>query len=227
MAGAPGYDGWMRETIEVNFGRPMAVFPLPGCVLLPHACLDLHIFEPRYRQMVRDALDSHGLIAMGLFQGHVSQEDYEHGRPRIRPHVCVGYVEWYRPLEEGRYLLRLRGLCRAKALREEPHEPYRMFYLQPTDLSQEEDPELTGHRQRLEELLNDPVMRKVQGVEELGALLDQPIPTTALIDIVAMQVCDDPEQRYPMLAETRAPRRGEALTAHLEGLRRRLAVVDP
>lgn len=219
--------GRMSDTIEINFGRPLPVFPLPGCVLLPHGALPLHIFEPRYRKMVSDALDSTGLITMGLFQGRVTQKEYQRDRPPIRPHVCVGYVEQYRTLDDGRYLVLLRGLCRAKVVREEPHEPYRLFYLQPTDLNQDEVESLTPHRDRLRELLTDPVMRKVEGVEELGGLLGKKIPTTALIDIVAMQVCDDPEQRYPMLAETDAERRGAALTAHLEGLRRQLASVDP
>ena len=217
----------MSETIEINFGHPMPVFPLPGCVLLPHAALELHIFEPRYRKMVGDALDSYGLIAMGLFKGRVTQEEYERGRPALRSHVCVGYVEQYRAVEDGRYFLRLRGLCRAKVVSEEPHEPYRLFHLQPTDLSQDEEAGLMNHRERLEELLCDPVMKKVDGVRELGSWLDKPIPTTALIDIVAMQVCDDPEQRYPMLAEHDVGRRGAALNAHLEGMRKQIASVDP
>jgi uncharacterized protein len=216
----------VSETIEINFARPIPVFPLPGCVLLPHGALDLHIFEPRYRQMVRSALDSFGLIAMGLFKGPVTQEQYLQGRPQIRPHVCVGYIEHYKSLEGGRYLLRLRGLCRAKVMREEPHEPYRVFYLQPTDLSQSEDPPMAECRRQIERLLGDPLMRRVHGVEDLKPLLTKPIPTTALIDIVAMQICDDPEQRYPMLAECAAGRRGAALTAHLEDLRRQIGSVQ-
>ena len=214
------------ETIEINFARPMPLFPLPGCVLLPHGALPLHVFEPRYRQLVRDALDSFGLVAMGLFQGQVKQTEYLHGRPQIRPHVCVGYIEQYKAIDDGRYLVLLRGLCRAKIVREQPHEPYRMFQLQPTDLNQEENDSMGHRRRQIEELLTDPRMRRVHGVEELRGLLDKPIPTTALIDIVAMQVCDDPEQRYPMLAETSADRRGATLTAHLEDLRRQIGSVE-
>lgn len=212
----------VSETIEINFARPIPVFPLPGTVLLPHGALPLHIFEPRYRRMVGDALDGSGLIAMGLFANQVSQYEYLHGRPPLREHMCVGYIEHYRPIDDGRYLVLLRGLCRAKAVREEPHEPYRTFLLQPTDLSQEEGGALPVHREQILRLLTDPLLKRVHGVEELKVLLDKPIPTTALIDIVAMQICDDPEQRYPMLAESEADRRGAALTAHLEELRRQV-----
>ena len=215
----------VSETIEINFARSIPVFPLPGCVLLPHGALPLHVFEPRYRQMIREALDSFGLVAMALFQGQVTQDEYLHGQPPIRPHVCVGYIEHYKVLDDGRYLVLLRGLCRAKVIDEEPHEPYRLFRLQPTDLNQDEDPPMAECRRQITRLLADPLMTRVHGVEDLKPLLDKPIPTTALIDIVAMQVCDDPEQRYPMLAESAAGRRGAALAAHLEDLRRQIGSV--
>lgn len=214
----------MLETIEINFMRPIPVFPLPGCVLLPHGAVPLHIFEARYRRMAKDALDGFGLIAMGLFEGRVSEAEYGSGRPPLRPHVCVGHIEQYKPLEDGRYMLLLRGLCRARVVQEIEHEPYRMFQLEPTDLQQDPERKFMEHRKRLEELLGDPLMKNVQGVEEIGSLLSQEdeIPTPALVDIVAMQVCDDAEQRYPILAENNAQRRCVALTAHLKSLRNRL-----
>ena len=49
-----------ETAIQVNFGRPMPVFPLDQVTLLPQQVLPLHIFEPRYRQMVTDALDGSG-----------------------------------------------------------------------------------------------------------------------------------------------------------------------
>ncbi|MHC4869969.1 MAG: LON peptidase substrate-binding domain-containing protein, partial [Planctomycetota bacterium] len=47
----------MSETISIDFNEPIALFPLSGSVLLPHAPQALHIFEPRYRQMVEDCLE--------------------------------------------------------------------------------------------------------------------------------------------------------------------------
>ena len=54
----------MSHTLTIDFNKPIALFPLPGCVLLPHNATPLHIFEPRYRAMTSDALDTTGLIAM-------------------------------------------------------------------------------------------------------------------------------------------------------------------
>lgn len=54
------------ETIRINFGRPIPIFPLGAVLLVPHTRLPLHIFEGRYRQMIGDALDASGLIAMAV-----------------------------------------------------------------------------------------------------------------------------------------------------------------
>ena len=53
-------------SIRVNFNKPIPLFPLDSVVLLPQQVMPLHIFEPRYRQMVDEALDSVGQIAMAV-----------------------------------------------------------------------------------------------------------------------------------------------------------------
>jgi Lon protease-like protein len=208
----------MSETITINFDKPLPVFPLPGCVLLPNALLPLHIFEPRYLQMTREALDTHGLIAMGLFDGEVTQEQYLMGRPPLRPHVCVGYIRQYRPLEDGRYLLLLCGLCRARIVSETPSEPYRKVMLKATDISgliASEGEEAL--RAQILEALADPALKALPGVTELEPLLSKPIPPSPLVDLVVTSVCDEPEERYLMLSEA-DPAKRAAWT--LEKLRR-------
>jgi hypothetical protein len=54
-------------SIRVNFSRPLPLFPLPQVVMLPQQITPLHIFEPRYRQMVDRALDGAGQIAMAKY----------------------------------------------------------------------------------------------------------------------------------------------------------------
>ncbi|MGP1309805.1 MAG: LON peptidase substrate-binding domain-containing protein, partial [Phycisphaerales bacterium] len=88
--------------IRVNFNRPMPVFPLREVVLFPHAAIPLHIFEERYRDMVDDALDGAGQIAMAVFEGERWTQEY-HGRPPIRPAVCVGQILQHERLADGRY----------------------------------------------------------------------------------------------------------------------------
>ncbi|MDA0578722.1 MAG: LON peptidase substrate-binding domain-containing protein, partial [Verrucomicrobia bacterium] len=70
----------IQEVLTIDFRRPVPVFPLPDCVLFPHTLLPLHIYEPRYRKLVEDALDDIGLIALGLFEDMLSDDEYLRGR---------------------------------------------------------------------------------------------------------------------------------------------------
>jgi len=100
------------------------IFPLPSTVLFPHMQLPLHIFEPRYRQMARDALDQQRPIAMALVDG--SKPDDEFGRPAVHPVVGVGRIDARERLPDGRYLIVLKGLARARIVAEyAPEKAYR------------------------------------------------------------------------------------------------------
>ena len=100
------------------------VFPLPNAVLFPHTRLPLHVFEPRYRAMVRDATAGEGLIAVALLCPGF-EEDYE-GSPAYHPVGTVGRVEELERLPDGRFNLTLVGMERVE-LQEIPSEkPYRI-----------------------------------------------------------------------------------------------------
>jgi Lon protease-like protein len=83
------------------------IFPLPNVVLFPHVELPLHIFEPRYREMVDDAMAGDRRIGMVLLRGDW-RRDY-HGAPEIFPLGCVGRIETFTKLPDGRSNLLLRG----------------------------------------------------------------------------------------------------------------------
>jgi Lon protease-like protein len=100
------------------------IFPLPSVVLFPHVCLPLHIFEPRYRDMVADVLKEDRLIGMVLLKPGW-QADYE-GRPPVYETGCAGLVSHAERLSDGRYDIVLHGLEKFR-IREEVHErPYRI-----------------------------------------------------------------------------------------------------
>ncbi len=101
----------------------LPLFPLPQVVLMPGTLLPLHVFEPRYRKMVRDALDGHR--AIGVVQiGDVSRVD-AHGQPDIARVAGVGTIVDCAELPSGRYNIVLRGRARV-ALEELPFlPPYR------------------------------------------------------------------------------------------------------
>ena len=87
------------------------VFPLAGALLFPGSQLPLHIFEPRYRAMVRDALASDRLIAM------VQPRD-EAEPPALFEVGCIGRIGACEELEDGRYNIVLEGLSRFRIARE-------------------------------------------------------------------------------------------------------------
>lgn len=94
------------------------IFPLPETVLLPSEVLPLHVFEPRYRDMVRDALDTHRVIGMVMLKpGYESS--YE-GAPPVREIGCAGVIARHQELADGRYLIWLLGVERFRISRELP-----------------------------------------------------------------------------------------------------------
>ena len=88
------------------------VFPLPNAVLFPDTVLPLHIFEPRYRQMVRDVADGEGHMAIALLEPGF-EEDYE-GSPAFHRIGTLGRVENLEDLPNGRFNLHLVGLRRVE-----------------------------------------------------------------------------------------------------------------
>ena len=100
------------------------LFPLPDVVLFPRMPLPLHIFEPRYRKMTSDVMAGHKIIGMTLLKPGWEKDYY--GRPPVYPIGCAGVVEECRPLEDGRFNIRLKGVSRFRILSEQGGEPYRL-----------------------------------------------------------------------------------------------------
>jgi Lon protease-like protein len=107
----------------LGFPESLPLFPLPDVVLFPGMPLPLHIFEPRYRQMVKDALDGSRLIGMTLLRPGW-EADYE-GRPAVYPSGCAGRIEQCEALVDGRFNIVLKGLFRFKIKDETEGRPYR------------------------------------------------------------------------------------------------------
>ncbi len=101
----------------------LPVFPLPNVVFFPKTYLPLHIFEPRYRQMVADVTIGGQCIAMALLKE--GWETGYYGNPPIYPIVCVGRLVSVQPLADGRSNILLQGLERCDICEEHYDKPYR------------------------------------------------------------------------------------------------------
>jgi Lon protease-like protein len=107
----------------------LPLFPLPNVVLFPGVRLPLHIFEPRYRAMVADALESDRRIGMVLLRAGF-ERDYE-GSPPIHAIGCSGVIVDDIRLMDGRYNIVLHGLDRFRVLDEQHDRTYRRATIAP------------------------------------------------------------------------------------------------
>lgn len=186
-----------RETLAKSVER-LKIFPLPTAVLLPGAVLPLHIFEPRYRQMVADALAGDRLIAMSMLEPGWEQ-DY-HGRPRVRRICGVGQITEEEKLPDGRYNIQLVGLARAEIVEElPPDEPYRIVRAR---LAQEIPPADPGLAETLRHAMVTFSARLPEEVaQSLGleaALVREP---GSLADVICAALAADAPTRQKVLEE--------------------------
>ncbi len=123
------------------------LFPLPGTVLFPNVFLPLHIFEPRYRAMVADALEGDRIIGMVLLKPGYEVE-YE-GRPEVYPVGCAGVITHAERLEDGCFNIVLRGLEKFRLTAEDAGKPYRLGVVENLPEPCDDDVRAQLHRLRL------------------------------------------------------------------------------
>jgi uncharacterized protein len=109
------------------------IFPLPEVVFFPETVLPLHVFEPRYRQMVADCLAADGWMAAVMLRAGW-EKDYQ-GRPPVQTIAGVGEIIQAEMLADGRYNILLHGRSRIRILSEEPPEGrlYRVVRAEPLE----------------------------------------------------------------------------------------------
>lgn len=103
--------------------KTLAIFPLEGALLLPHGQLPLHIFEPRYRNMIEEALGNARML--GMIQPRGSHPHPVPDDANVFDTGCAGRIVSFSETEDGRFVVTLRGVCRFRIAEELP--PYRGF----------------------------------------------------------------------------------------------------
>lgn len=171
------------------------IFPLPNVVLFPNVFLPLHIFEPRYKAMVADALEGDRLIGMVLLRPGW-EDDYE-GRPAVFPIGCAGLISHHERLPDGRYNIVLRGLEKFRVEDEDRTQSYRIARVRTLHepLEDGDRDEVRAARLRLESMLvpqperrgHDPSGPPSMGDEDLVNALAQymelePLEKQALLE---------------------------------------------
>jgi Lon protease-like protein len=198
-----------------SFRGVVRLFPLPNLVLFPQVIQPLHLFEPRYRQMMADALADDRLLTMALLKPGW-EADY-HLAPPIHPVVCVGRIFQEERLADGRYNLLLHGLARARVVEELPTEKlYRIARVEPLAEVQA-PPGVEGSlRGQLGEQMGRWLADRAAALAQLRKLLEGPLTLGALCDAFAYALPIGVEAKQELLEEPRAEERVHRLLSRLE-----------
>ncbi len=190
----------------------LPLFPLPNVVLFPNVFLPLHVFEPRYREMVGEAAATDRLIGLVLLRPGWEAE-YE-GRPPVYPIGCSGVITHMERLRDGRYNIVLRGLERFRILSEDHAKSYRraaverLAECQPTGEDRER---VHRHRLRLEELLAPIVERSGNDPKLTASMSDED-----LVHALAQYLDLEPLEKQALLERDCLRTRAESLVDLLE-----------
>ncbi len=195
---------------------PVPVFPLPNLVLFPDAVVPLHIFELRYRTMVRDALSGERVIAMGLLKPGW-EGDY-HGSPEYYPLGCLARFEEVERLPNDCYSLVVRGVARVmlgRVVREYPYRSARVEVL-PQEPCSEDDPLILSEKYALLELyrqlLPSPSAPTPAGPDPpAGAKPGSDLSFEALVSALCMIVETGPLEKLQLLGLDSVIERGRRI----------------
>ncbi|HEV3002814.1 MAG TPA: LON peptidase substrate-binding domain-containing protein [Pirellulales bacterium] len=212
MSGQPDELSFRPE----EFSGVARLFPLPNLVLYPHVLQPLHVFEPRYCELVDEALAGDKLVAMCVLSPGWEPE-YE-GRPAVAPVACLGRITTYHRLEGGHYNILLVGLKRVMLLGELP--PDKSFREAEVEIIDDRyPPEGLAQRHDLQRQLLDEFKRLLpQGGsarESLEQLLAVEVPLGVLADLVAYSINLDLKVKQELLAVGDVDRRAATLLAEL------------
>lgn len=104
------------NALPSNFTGVVRLFPLPNVVLFPGVIQGLHLFEPRYRKMMEDAIATDNLITIS--QPQMTPDVDLELSPPLQDHICIGKIITHNLLADGRYNLLLMGVQRARLVEE-------------------------------------------------------------------------------------------------------------
>ncbi len=179
-----------------GFSGTVPMFPLPNVVLFPRMFLPLHIFEPRYRAMTKDALNGERYIAMALLQPGW-QKSYE-GTPPVHPILGLGKIIEDDSLQDGRFNLVLYGMARLKLISEPSREPYRTARV---EILEERAAGGAGYERKRKLLLAFYTQILKQIGEGGVAAPPDDVPLGLVCDLLASLIAFDPGVKQSLLGE--------------------------
>jgi len=201
---------------EGDFLLPL--FPLPNIVFFPHTRLPLHVFEPRYRQMVKDVLETDQRLGIILLRPGWEADYF--GAPGTFECGTLGTIEQAVPIEDNRYNIVVRGDVRFRVLDEVSHVPYRTARV----LAYPEAPRALEESYRQREWLADLSRQYLRYLPDPTSVPEiETVNLDALTNALIMSLNLDVEEKQKLLEMddviARAEEIGTELSSRIESLR--------
>lgn len=198
----------------------LPLFPLPGVTIFPGQVVPLHVFEPRYRQMTRDALATHRALALAcVLPGAVDAQ----GHPPIPRIVGAGTIVEHEALPDGRFHLLLRGEARVELVELPFTPPYRVARAR---IAVDPGPPVPDHELAALSAVARAIARIVKKrAPEIDLALPAAAPPDRLADLLAARMVPDAEARQALIEQPSAAQRTATLLGmlsaqlqHLQGV---------
>jgi Lon protease-like protein len=207
--------------------RLLPLFPLPNVLLLPETILPLHVFEPRYQDMLSDALAGERLLGIQLLNPAGPPDGA--GRPAVFEIGCAGEVVEHEPLEDGRSNILVRGTYRYRIVGErDTPAPYRLAEVVP--LPTRPLPAAVGglSRRDLRNLLAKSVERLADSVGRAHSRsLPPELSDEGFVNEAITRLGLDAEDGYRVLVMDRLEERYGWALAHISAVQKRLDFLEP
>lgn len=206
----------MTPLPEGEFLLPL--FPLPNLVFFPNTRLPLHVFEPRYRQMVADAMEGDNRFGIVLLRPGWEADYF--GTPAVHSCGTMGTIEQAVPLEDGRFNILVRGDIRFRIVDEVDSVPYRTARV----IAQPDIVRAAGEAYAQREWLADLSRQYLAYLPEQTAVPEiETVGLEALTNALIMSLNLDVEEKQRLLEMddliARAEKVGEELQRRIEGLK--------
>lgn len=205
-----------------DFDGHVRLFPLPQMVLFPHAMQPLHIFEPRYCEMLLESLESDRLIAMATYEPGDTAALLEHASQTaalISPYVCIGKIVTHAELENDRHNILLVGAKRARVVRET--DAGRPFRIAEVDVASDFYPPAgaegrSRRKRRLLEAFGQVIPASPTAKANLHELMSGQMGLGPITDIISYTLPFDTTDKLAMLGVNDVDERAEMLIELLQ-----------
>jgi len=195
-----------------NFSGVLPLFPLSSVVFFPNTLLPLHIFEPRYKEMVNTALNNEKIIGMALLKPGWEGDYYRN--PEVYDVIGMGRIVSSEELDDGKINIVLYGLKRARIIEIVEELPYRQAHI--SIMENQYDTNNESFRSIIEEHINKWNLYLDEKQKAHRINVNTKLPLENLTDALASLIFPNVFDKQKLLEETNVQKRAEIIINDLQ-----------